>query len=46
VLICNFEQWHHSSFGNYYVHNLNTKVTYPSMPPTHPPVTAYATHTL
>lgn len=37
------KQWRHSSFGNYYVHNLNTKVTYPLVPPTHPPVTAYAT---
>ncbi|KAG2359215.1 dipeptidyl peptidase IV N-terminal region-domain-containing protein [Suillus spraguei] len=37
------KQWRHSSFGNYYVHNLNTKVTYPLVPPTHPPVIAYAT---
>ncbi|KAF8555864.1 dipeptidyl aminopeptidase [Imleria badia] len=37
------KQWRHSSFGNYYVHNLETKVTYPLLPPTNPPVTAYAT---
>ncbi|KAG1771459.1 dipeptidyl aminopeptidase [Suillus occidentalis] len=37
------KQWRHSSFGNYYVHNLNTKVTFPLVPPTYPPVTAYAT---
>ncbi|KAF9233855.1 dipeptidyl aminopeptidase [Melanogaster broomeanus] len=37
------KQWRHSSFGNYYVHNLETKATYPLLPPTNPPVTAYAT---
>ncbi|KAF8840395.1 hypothetical protein BDN67DRAFT_951704 [Paxillus ammoniavirescens] len=36
------KQWRHSSFGNYYVHNLETKATYPLLPPTNPPVTAYA----
>ncbi|OJA09345.1 hypothetical protein AZE42_08476 [Rhizopogon vesiculosus] len=39
----NLKQWRHSSFGNYYVHHLNTKVTYPLVQPSHPPVTAYAT---
>ncbi|KIJ65436.1 hypothetical protein HYDPIDRAFT_88548 [Hydnomerulius pinastri MD-312] len=37
------KQWRHSSFGNYYVHSLETKATYPLVPPTNPPVTAYAT---
>ncbi|KAF8141399.1 dipeptidyl aminopeptidase [Boletus edulis] len=37
------KQWRHSSFGNYYVHTLETKVTFPLLPPTNPPVTAYAT---
>ncbi|KAG9313219.1 dipeptidyl aminopeptidase [Chiua virens] len=37
------KQWRHSSFGNYYVHSLETKATYPLLPPTNPPVTAYAT---
>lgn len=38
-----YQQWRHSSFGNYYVHSLDTKATYPLLPPTNPPVTAYAT---
>ncbi|KAH7910473.1 dipeptidyl aminopeptidase [Hygrophoropsis aurantiaca] len=37
------KQWRHSSFGNYYVHNLETKSTFPIIPPSYPPVTAYAT---
>ncbi|KAG6334896.1 hypothetical protein ID866_4190 [Astraeus odoratus] len=37
------KQWRHSSFGNYYVHDLETKETFPLLPPTDPPVTAYAT---
>ena len=37
------QQWRHSSFGNYYVHELATKETRPLIPPSHPPVTAYAT---
>ena len=37
------KQWRWSSFGNYYVHNLDTNVTRPIIPPSHPPVTAYAT---
>ncbi|KAH9945746.1 dipeptidyl aminopeptidase [Amylocystis lapponica] len=36
------KQWRHSSFGNYYIHNLESKETYPLIPPTDPPVTAYA----
>ncbi|KAJ3001489.1 hypothetical protein NUW54_g6389 [Trametes sanguinea] len=36
-------QWRHSSFGNYYVHEFATKRTWPLTPPTHPPITAYAT---
>jgi dipeptidyl aminopeptidase len=38
-----YQQWRHSSFGNYYVHSLETKATFPLLPPTNPPVTAYAT---
>ncbi|KAI9067913.1 dipeptidyl aminopeptidase [Trametes sanguinea] len=37
------KQWRHSSFGNYYVHEFATKRTWPLIPPTHPPITAYAT---
>ncbi|KAF8335110.1 dipeptidyl aminopeptidase [Amanita rubescens] len=36
------KQWRHSSFGNYYVHEIETKKTYPLIPPTDPPTTAYA----
>ncbi|KAG2012084.1 dipeptidyl-peptidase and tripeptidyl-peptidase, variant 5 [Coprinopsis cinerea AmutBmut pab1-1] len=37
------KQWRHSSFGNYYVHNLETKQTWPIIPPSSPSKTAYAT---
>ncbi|EIN06216.1 dipeptidyl aminopeptidase [Punctularia strigosozonata HHB-11173 SS5] len=37
------KQWRHSSFGNYYVHNLEDHSTWPLFPPSHPPTTAYAT---
>ncbi|KAA1470272.1 dipeptidyl aminopeptidase [Dentipellis sp. KUC8613] len=37
------KQWRWSRFGNYYVHNLETNTTEPLTPPSHPPVTAYAT---
>jgi dipeptidyl aminopeptidase len=37
------KQWRWSSFGNYYVHNLETRSTHPIIPPTNPPTTAYAT---
>jgi dipeptidyl aminopeptidase B len=37
------QQWRHSSFGNYYVHDLETKETHPILPPSNPPLTAYAT---
>jgi len=36
------KQWRHSSFGNYYIHDLDHKATYPLIPPTYPPTTAYA----
>ncbi|EIW75144.1 dipeptidyl aminopeptidase [Coniophora puteana RWD-64-598 SS2] len=36
------KQWRHSSFGNYYIHNLETKETVPLRAPSEPPVTAYA----
>ncbi|KAF8075245.1 dipeptidyl aminopeptidase [Lyophyllum atratum] len=37
------KQWRWSSFGNYYVHNIEAKTTHPLIPPTHPSATAYAT---
>jgi len=37
------QQWRHSNFGNYYIHDLETKATYPLLPPTDPPVVSYAT---
>ncbi|KAF8323522.1 dipeptidyl aminopeptidase [Cantharellus anzutake] len=36
------KQWRHSSFGNYYLHNLDDHSTKPIMPPSSPPVIAYA----
>ncbi|EJC99985.1 dipeptidyl aminopeptidase [Fomitiporia mediterranea MF3/22] len=36
------KQWRHSSFGNYYVHDIDAKSTYPLSTPSFPPVTAYA----
>jgi dipeptidyl aminopeptidase len=36
------KQWRHSSFGNYYVHDLREKTTRALVPPTDPPATAYA----
>ncbi|KAK7031462.1 dipeptidyl peptidase IV N-terminal region-domain-containing protein [Favolaschia claudopus] len=35
--------WRWSSFGNYYIHEISTKVTKPLTPPTHPPTVSYAT---
>ncbi|KAJ6485813.1 dipeptidyl aminopeptidase [Mycena sanguinolenta] len=35
--------WRWSSFGNYYIHEIDTKKTTPLIPPTHPPTVAYAT---
>lgn len=35
--------WRHSSFGNYYVHDLTQGVTKPLVAPTDPPVISYAT---
>ncbi|VDC05083.1 unnamed protein product [Peniophora sp. CBMAI 1063] len=37
------KQWRHSSFGNYYIHNLGTGQTVPLTAPTNPPTVAYAT---
>ncbi|TDL26583.1 hypothetical protein BD410DRAFT_526440 [Rickenella mellea] len=37
------KQWRHSSFGNYYIHNIASRSTRPLIDPTYPPVTAYAT---
>jgi dipeptidyl aminopeptidase len=37
------KQWRHSSFGNYYIHDIESKRTHPLIPPTDPPTTAYAT---
>ncbi|KAF9511355.1 hypothetical protein BS47DRAFT_1330979 [Hydnum rufescens UP504] len=36
------KQWRHSSFGNYYVHDLKDHTTVPVTPPTNPPKIAYA----
>ena len=36
------QQWRHSSFGNYYVHEFATKETRPLLSPTNPGVTSYA----
>ncbi|KAJ6561203.1 dipeptidyl aminopeptidase [Mycena vulgaris] len=35
--------WRWSSFGNYYIHEIETKQTKPLIPPTYPPTVAYAT---
>jgi dipeptidyl aminopeptidase len=43
AFLTSIQQWRHSSFGNYYVHNLETKNTHPISPPTYPPTVAYAT---
>ncbi|KAF9529024.1 dipeptidyl aminopeptidase [Crepidotus variabilis] len=37
------KQWRHSSFGNYYIHNIAEKTTRPLIEPSSPPKTAYAT---
>ncbi|GLB41533.1 putative dipeptidyl aminopeptidase [Lyophyllum shimeji] len=37
------KQWRWSTFGNYYVHNIEEKTTHPIIPPTNPSRTAYAT---
>ncbi|TFK19411.1 dipeptidyl-peptidase [Coprinopsis marcescibilis] len=37
------KQWRHSSFGNYYVHDIEAKTTWPIISPSHPSRTAYAT---
>lgn len=36
------QQWRWSSFGNYYIHDIEQKTTYPLVPPTDPSRTAYA----
>ncbi|CAK5273743.1 unnamed protein product [Mycena citricolor] len=35
--------WRHSSFGNYYIHEIASKKTTPLIPPTYPPTVSYAT---
>lgn len=37
------KQWRWSSFGNYYIHDIDNKRTHPLIPPTDPPTTSYAT---
>lgn len=37
------KQWRHSSYGNYYVHAIDSGKTWPIIPPSHPPTTAFAT---
>lgn len=41
-LIHCFQQWRHSNFGNYYIHDIQAKTTHPIIPPTDPSKTAYA----
>lgn len=36
------QQWRHSSFGNYFIHDLTSHTTHPLITPTNPPLTAYA----
>jgi dipeptidyl aminopeptidase len=36
------KQWRHSSFGNYWIHDIEAKKTWPMAPPTQPPTIAYA----
>ncbi|KAK7685763.1 hypothetical protein QCA50_011109 [Cerrena zonata] len=36
------KQWRHSSFGNYYIHNLTSHQTYPLITPSYPPTTVIA----
>jgi dipeptidyl aminopeptidase len=37
------KQWRHSSTGNYYIHEISTKITRAVVPPSNPPKIAYAT---
>ncbi|KAL0569963.1 Dipeptidyl peptidase 4 [Marasmius crinis-equi] len=37
------KQWRWSSYGNYYIHNIEAKTSFPITTPTNPPTTAYAT---
>ncbi|KAG6885763.1 hypothetical protein C0993_010275 [Termitomyces sp. T159_Od127] len=39
----NRKQWRWSTFGNYYVHDIAEKTTFPIIPPAYPSNTAYAT---
>ena len=43
ITLKSLKQWRWSSFGNYYIHNIVEKRTYPMIPPTNPSRTAYAT---
>ncbi|TFK34032.1 dipeptidyl peptidase IV N-terminal region-domain-containing protein [Crucibulum laeve] len=36
------KQWRHSSFGNYYIHDIASKKTYPLIPPSNPAKTQLA----
>jgi len=37
------KQWRWSSFANFYVHDIEAKITHPIVQPTNPSKTAYAT---
>ncbi|KAF8643012.1 hypothetical protein AX16_009257 [Volvariella volvacea WC 439] len=37
------KQWRWSSYGNYYIYNIEANTTHPLTPPTHPATTAYVT---
>jgi len=36
------KQWRHSSFGNYWIHDIEGKKAWLMTPPSQPPITAYA----
>ncbi len=36
------KQWRHSSFGNYYIHDIAERKARPVIPPSYPPTTAFA----
>lgn len=38
-----WQLWRHSSHGNYYIHDLESKRTWPLVSPTNPPIASYAT---
>jgi dipeptidyl aminopeptidase B len=43
TVIFPLQQWRHSSFGNYFIHNIDAKTTFPIIEPSQPPQTTFAT---